>query len=95
MINWTLAYRAIFYDRPYKSEIFLLDNRYDQFDLWQKDSPLGKDLVIIDTHFFHKDLVNYLKCDSLDNNKSFDILLHGNKVNTINLLTCKHYQGLK
>ena len=95
VINWTLASRAIFYDRPYKSEIFLLDNRYDQFDLWQKDSPLGKDLVIIDTHFFHKDLVNYLKCDSLDNNKSFDILLHGNKVNTINLLTCKHYQGLK
>ena len=93
--NWTLASRAIFYNHDYKSEVYLIDDRYDQFDIWQKDSPIGKDLVFIDTHFFHKDLDAYVKCDNIVEDKSFDIMLHNHKVNTINLLTCKNYQGLR
>jgi 4-amino-4-deoxy-L-arabinose transferase-like glycosyltransferase len=93
--NWTLASRAIFYNQPYKTQVFLIDNRYDQFDLWQKGSPLGKDLIIINTHFFHKDINATMKCDTISEDKSFDIMLNHHKVNTINLLTCKNFQGLK
>ena len=93
--NWTLASRAMFYNHPYKSEVFLLDDRYDQFDLWQKSSPVGKDLIIIDTHFFHKDLDHYLKCSSITQTKEFDITLSGHKVNSVKLFTCKDYQGLQ
>jgi len=93
--NWTLASRAMFYNHPYKSAVFLIDDRFDQFDLWQKGSPLGKDLIIIDTHFFHKDMATYMKCDSITQDKSFDITLNNHKVNTINLLTCKNFQGVK
>ncbi|WP_345991458.1 glycosyltransferase family 39 protein [Sulfurimonas sp. HSL-1716] len=93
--NWTLASRAIFYDQKYKSKVYLIDDRYDQFDIWQKGSPIGKNLVIIDTHFFHKDISKYMKCDSIVEDKSFDIMLNSHKVNTVNLFTCKNYQGLK
>ena len=93
--NWTLASRAIFYNSAYKSKVYLIDDRYDQFDIWQKGSPIGKDLIVIDTHFFHKDIEKYMKCDSIVEDKSFDIMLNDHKVNTINLLTCKNYQGLK
>lgn len=93
--NWTLASRAMFYNHPYKSDVFLLDDRYDQFDLWQKGSAIGKDLIIIDTHFFHKDLDHYLKCSNITQAKEFDITLSGHKVDTIKLFTCKDYQGLR
>jgi 4-amino-4-deoxy-L-arabinose transferase-like glycosyltransferase len=93
--NWTLASRAMFYNHSYKSSIFLIDNRYDQFDLWQKGSPLGKDLIIIDSHFFHKDINATMRCDAVIKNKSFDIQLHNNPVDTINLLICKNFQGLR
>lgn len=93
--NWTLASRAIFYNLPYKSEVYLLDDRYDQFDLWQKESPIGKDLIIIDTHFFYKDLNHYLKCSTITSAKEFDIILNNHKVDTIQLFKCKNYQGLQ
>ncbi len=93
--NWTLASRVMFYNHPYKSEFFLIDDRYDQFDLWQKGSALGRDLIIIDSHFFHKDINATMRCDAVIQNKSFDILLHNNPVDTINLLTCKNFQGLR
>lgn len=93
--NWTLASRAIFYNSPYKSNVYLIDKRYDQFDIWQKGSPIGKNLIVIDTHFFHKDISRYMRCESIIKNKSFDIILNDHKVNSVNLLTCKNYQGLK
>jgi len=59
--NWTLASRALFYNQPYNSSVYLLDDRKDQFDIWQEGSPLGKDILIINTHFFKKDLSKYMK----------------------------------
>jgi 4-amino-4-deoxy-L-arabinose transferase-like glycosyltransferase len=95
VINWTLASRAIYYNLPYKSEVFLLDDRYDQFDLWQKGSPIGKDILIIDSYFFHKELDHYLKCSTITQTKELDIVLNSHKVDTIKFFTCKDYQGLK
>ena len=92
--NWSLASRAIYYNLKYKTDIFLLDNRFDQFDLWQKKSPIGKNLIIIQTKFFHKNL-NDFKCKSIKKLKTFDIKINNYKVNTINLIKCYNYQGLK
>ncbi len=93
--NWTLASRAIYYNRDYNSSVYLIDDRNDQFDIWQKQSPVGKDLVVINTHFFTKDIVKYMKCDEVIPHAEFDIMLNKNKVNSVQLLTCKNYQGLK
>ncbi|WP_415398528.1 glycosyltransferase family 39 protein [Sulfurimonas sp. CS5] len=93
--NWTLASRAIYYNRNYDSNVYLIDNRDDQFDVWEKDKPIGKDLVIINTHSFKKDIDAYMKCSKVIIHNEFDIILNNSKVNTIQLVTCKNYQGLK
>lgn len=93
--NWTLASRAIYYNRNYNSNVYLIDNRDDQFDVWEKEKPIGKDLVIINTHSFKKDIDAYMKCSKVIIHSEFDIILNNSKVNTIQLVTCKNYQGLK
>ena len=85
--NWTLASRAIFYDEKYNSEVYLLDDKKDQFDLWQKNSPMGKNIIIIDTKFFHKDINTYLKCDK--------IRVLNKKSASIKFIKCTNYQGLR
>ena len=93
--NWTLASRALYYNRGYNSSVYLIDDRDDQFDIWQKQSPLGKDLVVINTHFFTKNIAKTMQCDEVIPHAEFDILLNSNKVNTIEFVICKNYQGLK
>ena len=92
---WTLASRAMVYNEKYNSEVFLLDNRYDQFDIWQKSSPLGKDIVVIDINFAHKDINKYLKCDRVTKLKSFHLLDDADKPDTISLIKCSNYQGVR
>ena len=93
--NWTLASRAIYYNRHYDSTVYLIDNRDDQFDVWEKNNPLGKDLVVINTYSFKKDIEKYMKCSKVIKHNEFDIMLNNSKVNTIQLVTCKNYQGLR
>ncbi|MBU1658252.1 glycosyltransferase family 39 protein [bacterium] len=95
VINWTLASRALYYNRAYTSSVYLIDDRNDQFDIWEKESPLGKDLLFINTHFFNKKISDYALCDAVIPHAEFDIVLNNNKVNTIELITCKNYQGLR
>ncbi|NOR57955.1 MAG: dolichyl-phosphate-mannose--protein mannosyltransferase, partial [Sulfurimonas sp.] len=73
--NWTLASRGIYYNRNYDSNVYLIDDREDQFDVWEKDKPMGKDLVIINTHSFKKDIQNYMKCSKVIKHSEFDIML--------------------
>ena len=92
---WTLASRAIVYNEMYDSSVYLLDNRYDQFDIWEKESPLGKDVIVIDIDFAHKDIDSYMKCNRTQELKSFNILEDSSKANTIHLIKCNNFQGLK
>lgn len=93
--NWTLASRAMFYNHPYKTKVYLVDNHEDQFDLWEDNKDIGKNLLVINTHFFHKNIADYMKCNKVYNVKTFDITLNHHKVNTINLVMCTNFQGLK
>jgi len=93
--NWTLASRALYYNREYNSSVYLIDDRSDQFDIWENKNVLGKNLIIIQTHFFQKNLKQYIKCDSLKKLTKFDITLNNNIVNTIELVECKNYKGLQ
>ena len=92
---WTLASRAIVYNDTYDSEVYLIDDRYDQFDIWQKENPLGKDIIIININFAHKDIANYMKCDAVTTISSFNLSDDATKENTIDLVKCTNYQGLK
>lgn len=92
---WTLASRAIVYNSKYNSQVFLLDNKKDQFDIWQKESPLGKDIIVIDINFAHKDIDSYMKCDSVRELDAFNLLEDSSQESAIHLIKCTNYQGLR
>ncbi len=92
---WTLASRAIVYNDKYDSEVYLIDDREDQFDIWQKANPIGKDIIIIDINFAHKDINAYMKCDSVNIVDAFNLQFDTTKPNTTELIKCSNYQGLK
>ncbi|MEA1916890.1 MAG: glycosyltransferase family 39 protein [Campylobacterota bacterium] len=94
--NWTVASRAIYYNRNHNSELFLVDNnRYDQFDIWNSKSPINRDLIFINTHFFKEPIALKFRCDSVKKLKSFNINLNGSKVNSIELIECKNFKGYR
>ncbi len=43
--NWTLASRMAWYARPF--DVFVLDSRFDQFDLWFGQIPTGQDSIFV------------------------------------------------
>ena len=93
--NWSLASRALYYGRPYPFETFLIDSRRDQFDLWETGSPLGKDLLFITTHDFRKDVNASMRCVRVEPAETFDLALGGRKVNTVTLVWCRDFGGMR
>ena len=91
--NWSLASRALYYGRPYGIDTYLIDGRYDQFDLWQKGTPDGKDLLFITTHDFKKGVKPSMGCMRTEPAETFDLTLNGRKVNRITLTWCRGYKG--
>lgn len=93
--NWSLASRAIYYNLKYRSDVFLIDTRDDQFDIWQKKSPIGRDLIFIDTHDFKSRVKSKMKCLHVKHLKTIDIVLNNHKVNTVDYNLCSNFQGIK
>jgi len=93
--NWTMGSRTMYYNLPYKNEVFVIDNRQDQFDIWQKKSPVGYDLLFLNTHFNNLDIEKQVACERTDIAGKADILLNGAKVDTVEFVWCRNYQGVK
>jgi hypothetical protein len=93
--NWTMGSRTMYYNLPYKNEVFVIDNRQDQFDVWQKKSPRGYDLLFLNTHFNNLDIENNVRCERTDAAGKTDLLLNGAKVDTVEFVWCHNYQGVK
>ncbi len=92
--NWTMGSRVMYYSLPYGHEVFVMDERQDQFDVWQKKSPRGYDLLFLNTEFEQID-VGGLKCDQVDAAGRLDLTLNGSKVNRAEFVWCRNYQGVK
>jgi 4-amino-4-deoxy-L-arabinose transferase-like glycosyltransferase len=93
--NWTMGSRTMYYNLPYKNEVFVIDNRQDQFDVWQKNEPLGHDLLFINTHFNDLDIKKHVRCEQTDVAGKTDLLLNKAKVDTVEFVWCRNYQGTK
>lgn len=93
--HWSIASRAIFYNAGYDSNVYLLDDRYDQFDIWNPKEPIGKDVIVIDINILHRDTARYMKCESVKKLEGFNVMLDKTKKDTIELVKCTNYQGLK
>jgi hypothetical protein len=93
--NWTMGSRTMYYSLPYKNEVFVIDNRQDQFDVWQKKPALGYDLLFLNTHFNELDIKNLVNCKQSTVAGKTDLLLNGAKVDTVEFVWCRNYQGVK
>ncbi len=93
--NWSLASRALYYNLPYESELFLIDKRNDQFDIWLKGDPIGKDLLFISTHDFKAKVAKKMTCEAIVPRGSIDIVLGGNRVNTATFTLCQNFGGMR
>jgi hypothetical protein len=93
--NWTVGSRAMYYNLLYKNELFVIDNRQDQFDVWQANKPNGYDLLFLNSKFNNLDVEKQLLCDKTDIAARIDILLNGAKVDTVEYVWCRNYQGAK
>jgi 4-amino-4-deoxy-L-arabinose transferase-like glycosyltransferase len=93
--NWTMGSRTMYYNLPYRNEVFVIDNRKDQFDVWQKNDPLGYDLLFINTHFNELDIKKHVRCEQTDVAGKTDLLLNGAKVDTVEFVWCHNYQGVE
>jgi len=91
--NWSYGSRLNYYSLPYGVKAFVLDDYNKQFSLWEGEPPIGYDLLILHSHF--SDTPNTLRCETLQSLKKEDILLNGRKVDTVEYLWCKNYQGKK
>jgi 4-amino-4-deoxy-L-arabinose transferase-like glycosyltransferase len=93
--NWTMGSRAMYYSLPYKNEVFVIDYRKDQFDVWEKHSPQSYDLLFLNTHFHELNIDGNVNCDRIEKAGEIDLLLNGAKVDTVEYIWCRNYRGAK
>jgi hypothetical protein len=91
--NWSLGSRAMYYSKG-RRDVFVIDKRFDQFDIWQAKDPQGFDMLFVQTHDFSIKLDEKAKCESIELASEFDITLNKRKVNTVRLEWCRNFQGL-
>jgi len=93
--NWTDVSRTLYYNLPYGSSMFFIDENDDWFYRWLKGSPLGSDILFINNHFYHRDIGREMKCREVSNAGRMDILLHGGKVDTFDFIWCRSFGGIQ
>lgn len=92
--NWTMGSRILYYNLPYGNEVFVIDQRNDQFDVWQKKSPVGYDLLFLNTHFHELNVEKNVRCESVETAGKKDLILNGAKVDTYEFVWCRNYRGV-
>jgi 4-amino-4-deoxy-L-arabinose transferase-like glycosyltransferase len=97
VIDWTMGSRMMYYSLPYNHKVFITEHRGDQFDFWAKGEPLGYDLLFVDAnpHREERNFVKRFRCDDIHPARELEVTLNGAKVNRIEFVWCKNYQGEK
>ena len=90
--NWTLASRLAWYAKPL--EVFVLDERVDQFDIWSGTLPIGSDALVLDWSqmAFAEPVSNsgFESCEVLDTQAVHRL---GRDIAQFDFLLCKNWQG--
>ncbi len=90
--NWTLASRLGWYARPLP--VFVLEDRFDQFDLWAGDLPRGGDTLLVDWSQMAYEVPvgvhGFRQCDLLD---TLGIQRMGATLSTFRFYACRGWSG--
>ena len=92
-MNWTYGSRALYSAPMAEKQIFILDDRQDQFDVWNPVSPLGKNLWIVQFSYDEKNLHEKMRCDEWGEQEKIPILDRGFHQYDVLLQLCRNYLG--
>ncbi len=88
--NWSMASRAIVYS---SAPVYLVDERKDQFDIWQSGEPMGKELLFINPKTFNTDINGSYKCDTLTKIGEYNATIDGGIVESFSYELCTNFGG--
>ncbi len=89
--NWTLGSRAMWYYSGI-APVYVLDNKFDQFNLWEGNPPIGKDLLILQWRGFPMKLDQKSKCTSIQPIGTKVFSEHGIPITSVKLWWCLGYK---
>ena len=88
--NWTLGSRANWYFSDL-APVYVLDDRFDQFDLWEGAPPIGKDILILEWRGFPMSPDQKSRCTSIQPVGSKIFSEHGIPITSVQLWWCRSY----
>jgi hypothetical protein len=90
--NWTLASRLGWYARPLK--VHVLEDRFDQFDLWAGKLPVGGSALLVDWSQLPYETPigarGFTQCTKLDH---LDVQRFGYSVSSFDFYACSGWSG--
>lgn len=94
VMNWTLGSRAMYYNNK-NSELFVIDNRFDQFDIWNPQSSIGYDLLLLIEANKKEENLPHLNCSEISQIGEFQTTLKDVPVNHFLYYHCANFLGYK
>jgi hypothetical protein len=90
--NWSLGSRALYYAED-PSRVVVVDERRDQFDLWQSADPRGRDVLLIVPWHFHIDIATRYRCRASEQAGEIEIELRHHWVDRVAFIWCRGLGG--
>jgi 4-amino-4-deoxy-L-arabinose transferase-like glycosyltransferase len=89
--NWTLGSRAHYYLDSLAS-VFVLDDRFDQFDLWEENQKKTPNVLILAWRGFSLREDNDKRCIKKETVETKTFLVNGSPVNAVDIFWCRNYR---
>lgn len=94
VMNWTLGSRAMYYNHN-DSLVFVIDTRYDQFDIWAPQTNIGYDLIAIIEANKKDEHLTHLNCAQLTAAGDIKTTIKDVPVNHFMYYHCANFLGYK
>lgn len=89
--NWTLGGRARFYLGDL-APVFVIDDRFDQYDLWEENQKKAPDLLVLSWRGFDLSPNNTKKCKQIEPVISRIFSINDSPVNSVQITWCRGYR---
>jgi hypothetical protein len=94
VMNWTLGSRASLYNTS-GQPLFVLDKRYDQFDIWNPNDPMGYDLIVVVEAEKKDEHMNLFNCAGVSYKNEYKTIIKGVPVNHFLYYYCEKFLGFR
>jgi hypothetical protein len=94
VMNWTLGSRAMYYNYE-NSKVFVIDSRFDQFDIWNPESPIGYDLILAIEANKKDENLAHVDCAEINAIGEYKTYIKDVPVNHFLYYHCKQFKNYK